>query len=176
MSQIKIKKGKIGEKIKRNMKYSIPFKDNIIRVQAPAHKTERSLKFCLDFFLPEGTPIVAARSGMVIACQDRYKRSYKSPKFTGRRNFVVIHHTNGENSVYVHLKHHSIKVKRGQRVKRGQVIALSGQVGFATYPHLHFGVYRGVYLKGGVSVKIAFNKKLRPEIPLSLAEALGRYL
>ena len=158
------------------MKYSLPFKDNIIRVQAPAHKAERSLKFCIDFLLPEGTPIVAARSGTLVACQDKYKRSYKSSKFAGRRNFVVIRHSNGENSVYVHLKHHSIKAKKGQKVKRGQVIALSGQVGFATYPHLHFGVYHGEYLKGGVSVKIVFDKKIGPERPLYLAEALGKYL
>ena len=162
--------------IKKNTKYSIPFQDNILRIEAPAHKTERHLKFCIDFLLPKGTPIVAARSGTVITCQDRYKRSYKSPKFAGRRNFVVIRHTNGESSIYVHLKHRSIKVKNGQKVRRGQVIALSGQVGFATYPHLHFGVYRGVYLKGGVSVKITFDKKLGPEIPLYVAEALGKYL
>ena len=159
---------------KINMKYSIPFRDNIIRIQAPAHKTERSLKFCIDFLLPVGTPVVAARSGTVINCQGRYKRSYKDPKFAGRRNFVVINHTNGESSVYVHLK--SIRVKNGQKVKQGEVIGLSGRVGFATYPHLHFGVYWGEYQKGGASVQIAFNKEIGPERPLYLAEALGKYL
>jgi len=154
----------------------MPFRDNIIRVQAPAHKTERSLKFCIDFLLPVGTPVVAACSGTVIACQDRYKRSYKDPKFAVRRNFVVINHNNGESSVYVHLRYRSIRVKKGQKVKQGQVIALSGRVGFATYPHLHFGVYRGEYQKGGVSVQIAFNKEIGPERPLHLAEALGKYL
>ena len=180
MSQIKIRGTR--QKIKNNRKYSIPFKDNILRVEAPAHKTERHLKFCIDFLLPKGTPVVAARSGTVIACQDRYKRSYKSPKFAGRRNFIIIRHTNRENSVYVHLKHRSIKVKKGQKVRRGQVIALSGQVGFATYPHLHFGVYQGVPPwgrkgKGGVSIKVPFDKKYRaPEIPLHIAEDLGKYL
>jgi len=68
-------------------------------------------------------------------------------------------------------------VKKGQRVKRGQVIALSGQVGFATYPHLHFGVYRGEYGKGGVSIKVPFDKKYRlSEKPLRIAEDLGKYL
>jgi len=175
MNPIKAKKAK--QKIKNNAKYSIPFKDNIIRVEAPAHKWKRHLKFCIDFLLPDGTPIVAARSGIVIACQDRYKRSYKSPKFAGRRNYIVIHHTNGENSVYVHLQHRSIKVKENQKVMRGQVIALSGQVGFATYPHLHFGVYRGTYGKGGVSIKVPFDKKYKFfEMPLYIAEDLGKYL
>jgi murein DD-endopeptidase MepM/ murein hydrolase activator NlpD len=175
MNPIKGKRTK--QKIKNNTKYSIPFKDNVIRVEAPAHEWERHLKFCIDFLLPKGTPIIAARSGTVIACQDRYKRSYKSPKFAGRRNFIIIRHTNGENSVYVHLKYRSIQVKKGQRVKRGQVIALSGQVGFATHPHLHFGVYRGVPWKGGVSIKVPFDKKYRaPEIPLRIAEHSGKYL
>ena len=175
MNSIKVKRTK--QKIKNNTKYSIPFKDNILRVEAPAHKTKRHLKFCIDFLLPKGTPIVAARSGTVIACQDRYKRSYKSPKLAGRGNFIIIRHTNMETSIYVHLKHRSIKVKKGQKVRKGQVIALSGQVGFATYPHLHFGVYRGVRDKGGFSIKVLFDKKYRaPEIPLHIAEDLGKYL
>jgi len=175
MSQIKIRGAR--QKIKNNTKYSIPFKGNIIGVEAPAHKTKRHLKFCIDFLLPKGTPIIAARSGTVIARQDKYKRSYKSPKFAGRGNFIIIRHTNRETSIYVHLKYRSIKVKKGQRVKRGQVIALSGQVGFATYPHLHFGVYRGVRGKGGVSIKVPFDKKYKFfEMPLSIAEDLGKHL
>ena len=175
MNSIKAKKTK--QKIKNNKKYSIPFKDNILRVEAPAHKTERHLKFCIDFLLPKGTPIVAARSGTVIACQDRYKRAYKSPKFAGRGNFIVIRHTDRESSVYSHLQHRSIKVEEGQKVMRGQVIALSGRVGFATYPHLHFGVYRGEYRKGGVSIKVTFDKKYKFfEMPLYIAEDLGKFL
>lgn len=175
MSQVKTKR--IKQKIKNNAKYSIPFKGNIIRVEAPAHKWERHLNFCIDFLLPKGTPILAARPGTVIACHDKYKRSYKSPKFSGRRNFIVIRHTNGENSVYVHLQHRSIRVKEGQKAMRGQVVALSGQVGFATHPHLHFGVYRGAYGKGGVSIKVPFDKKYKFfEMPLYIAEDLGRYL
>lgn len=172
-----IKAQKTKQKIKDNAKYSIPFKGNIIRVEAPAHKWKRHLKFCIDFLLPKGTPIVAARSGTVITCQDKYKRSYKSPKFMRRGNFIIIRHTGGETSIYVHLKYRSIKVKKDQRVKRGQVIALSGQVGFATYPHLHFGVYRGVRGKGDVSIKVPFYKKYKFfEMPLHIAEDLGKYL
>jgi murein DD-endopeptidase MepM/ murein hydrolase activator NlpD len=175
MSQIKIKGTR--QEIKNNTRYSMPFKGNIIRVEAPAHKWKRHLKFCIDFLLPKGTPILAAHSGVVIACQDKYKRSYKSPKFVGKGNFIVIHHANEENSVYVHLQHRSIKAKKGQRVRRGQAIALSGQVGFATYPHLHFGIYRGAYKKGGVSIKISFDKKYKIfEMPLYIAEGLGKYL
>ncbi|MDI6883268.1 MAG: M23 family metallopeptidase [Patescibacteria group bacterium] len=103
MNPIKAKKTK--QKIENNARYSLPFKDNILRVEAPAHKAEQHLKFCIDFLLPKETPIVTARSGTVIACQDGYKRLYKSPKFAGRGNFVIIRHTNKEANSYVHLQY-----------------------------------------------------------------------
>ena len=55
-------------------------------------------------------------------------------------NFVMIDHGNGECSVMVHLKKNSIRVKRGDRVKRGQMVAQVGQSGLSTEPHLHFEV------------------------------------
>ena len=55
-------------------------------------------------------------------------------------NYVIIDHGNNEYSVMVHLKKNSIRVKRGERVKRGQVVAQVGQSGLSTEPHLHFEV------------------------------------
>jgi hypothetical protein len=55
-------------------------------------------------------------------------------------NFITIDHGNGEYSVMVHLKKSSIRVKKGERVKRGQVVAQVGQSGLSTEPHLHFEV------------------------------------
>jgi hypothetical protein len=55
-------------------------------------------------------------------------------------NYVMIDHGNGEYSVMVHLKKSSIRVKRGEHIKRGQVVAQVGQSGLSTEPHLHFEV------------------------------------
>jgi murein DD-endopeptidase MepM/ murein hydrolase activator NlpD len=55
-------------------------------------------------------------------------------------NYIVIDHGNGEFSVMDHLKKASIRVKRNDRVKQGQVLALVGQSGLSTEPHLHFEV------------------------------------
>ncbi|SRR6266516_520578 len=55
-------------------------------------------------------------------------------------NYIIIDHGNGEYSVMAHLKKTSIRVKRGERVKQGQVIAQVGQSGLSTEPHLHFEV------------------------------------
>ena len=55
-------------------------------------------------------------------------------------NYIIVDHGNGEYSVMVHLKKNSIRVKRGDYVKRGQVVAQVGQSGLSTEPHLHFEV------------------------------------
>jgi hypothetical protein len=55
-------------------------------------------------------------------------------------NVVIIDHGNGEYSTMVHLKKSSIRVKKGDRVKQGQVVAQVGQSGLSTEPHLHFEV------------------------------------
>jgi murein DD-endopeptidase MepM/ murein hydrolase activator NlpD len=94
--------------------------------------------------LPEGTPVKAAEDGVV---------SYAGNEFAGQGNLVLIHHSNGYSTVYAHAK--ELLVKRGDQIKRGQVIAQSGQTGKVNAPQLHFEVRRGatpldpvLFLKG----------------------------
>lgn len=89
----------------------------------------------LDFRVPSGTPVEAMNDGTVLLAQPLY--------FEG--NFVVIDHGQGLLTLYLHLS--EFKVKEGDRVKRGQVIGLSGGTGRATGPHLHVAVrWQGTYL------------------------------
>ena len=53
-------------------------------------------------------------------------------------NYIVIDHLNGEYSMYGHIKNGSSKVKSGQKVKRGQIIAAIGASGSSLMPHLHY--------------------------------------
>lgn len=89
----------------------------------------------IDFGAPVGTPIKAALSGTVLATgnTDLVKGCYSFGKW------VMIIHGNGLNTLYSHLS--DIDVTKGQSVSTGQVIGLSGMTGYATGPHLHFGVY-----------------------------------
>ncbi len=89
----------------------------------------------LDFRVPTGTPVAAMNDGTVLLARPLY--------FEG--NFVVLDHGQGLLTIYMHLS--EFKVKEGDQVKRGQVIALSGGTGRATGPHLHVGVrWQGTYL------------------------------
>lgn len=84
----------------------------------------------IDFELPENTPIHAAGTGTVI--QANYESQYG--------NLVVIRHADGFASRYAHAN--KLLVREGERVKGGQQIALSGNTGRSTGPHLHFEVVK----------------------------------
>jgi peptidase M23-like protein len=70
--------------------------------------------------------------------QTKLRRQYGARGSDG--NYVIIDHGNNEYSVMDHLKKNSLRVKRGDRVRQGQVIAQVGQSGLSTEPHLHFEV------------------------------------
>jgi murein DD-endopeptidase MepM/ murein hydrolase activator NlpD len=57
-------------------------------------------------------------------------------------NYVAVKHDDGTYGLYLHLKHDGVLVKLGQAVKEGDALALPGQTGWATEPHLHFCVIR----------------------------------
>lgn len=82
--------------------------------------------------VPVGTPIRAAADGVVI---------YTTDSIAGLGGLVMVRHGDGWTSVYGHASR--ILVTRGQAVKRGQTIALSGETGFADRPELHFELRKG---------------------------------
>jgi murein DD-endopeptidase MepM/ murein hydrolase activator NlpD len=86
----------------------------------------------INLAVPEGTPIKAAEDGVV---------AYAGNELKGYGNLVLIRHANGFVTAYAHAS--DILVKRGDTVKRGQVIAHSGQTGNVTSPQLHFEIRKG---------------------------------
>ncbi|PZH17015.1 peptidase [Streptomyces sp. NTH33] len=86
-----------------------------------------------DFAVPVGTPVVAASGGTVVKAGPN--GAGDGPAYG---NAVVIKHANGKYSQYAHLS--SVHVKVGQAVAAGQQIALSGNTGNSTGPHLHFEI------------------------------------
>lgn len=95
--------------------------------------------YAIDFRMPIGTPVVAARSGVVVAARDHF------PDDNGKdleENFVFVRHQDSTVARYFHLTRGGALVRTGERVRQGQVIAKSGNSGQSTGPHLHFDVQR----------------------------------
>jgi murein DD-endopeptidase MepM/ murein hydrolase activator NlpD len=86
----------------------------------------------INLAVPEGTPIKSAEDGVV---------AYAGSELKGYGNLVLVRHPNGFVTAYAHAS--DILVKRGETVKRGQVIAHAGQTGNVTSPQLHFEIRKG---------------------------------
>jgi len=96
----------------------------------------------IDWNMPEGTPIYAAREGVVVDLEDQYARGGTDEQLKEKANFVMIRHPDGTIGNYVHLMRGGARVQRGQRIRQGQLLGLSGNTGYTTGPHLHFEVFK----------------------------------
>ena len=136
-----------GGKPDPHVGYSLPFKKgtrctvNQGYFGSYSHQRGSPDQYALDFNQPEGTPVLAAREGMVIAVRSDSNlggRDIETYKHTA--NYIVIKHADGTYGEYWHLQQNSPVVKLGQKVKRGQHIANVGATGAVTCSHLHFAV------------------------------------
>lgn len=138
-------------------------------------------KHAIDFLVPEGTSICAPRDGIVLSVKDDSDRGGPDRAFEHDANYIVIDHTSptfkvmgysrlawsdeelggghnpvvdedeGQSSIIVHLAKGSARVKVGDHVHAGQVIARQGSTGWTYAPHIHFAVYQN-----GTSVPVRF--------------------
>lgn len=112
--------------------------------------TDPQNRYAVDFAADIGTPVLAARDGVVMQVESDFaKAGLDLEKYGGRANFVRILHDDGTMGLYAHLQEGGVLVRIGQRVRAGQQIGLSGNTGFTTGPHLHFAVQvnRGMRLQ-----------------------------
>lgn len=96
--------------------------------------------YAVDFSVAIGTPVYAAREGEVVGVEVGNDLGGPYPEFRPYMNYVNIRHTDGTLGNYYHLKQGGSVVKIGDVVKKGQLIAYSGNTGYTTAPHLHFSV------------------------------------
>ncbi|MEA2975173.1 MAG: hypothetical protein QOF19_693 [Alphaproteobacteria bacterium] len=107
-----------------------PVRGRIIAGFGP--KTNGQQNDGINLAVPEGTPVKAAEDGVV---------AYAGNELKGYGNLVLVRHPNGYVTAYAHAS--EVLVKRGDTIKRGQVIARSGQTGTVTSPQLHFEIRKG---------------------------------
>jgi len=113
-----------------------------------SHHDEQNL-YAVDLVVAEGTPVLAARAGVVMQTESGYDRAgLNADKYADRANLVRIVHDDGSMAIYAHLQENGVYVRVGQRVELGQQIGLTGNTGFSSGPHLHFciQVNRGMRL------------------------------
>lgn len=128
--------------------YQLPFeKDRSYRVVQGYQGTSTHHgrdEYAIDFAMRKGTPVCAARDGVVVDLKESSKTGGSDEKYRNMSNFVSIAHDDGTIAEYHHLHYEGVLVEVGQRVEAGQRIAISGNTGYSTGPHLHFGVYSAV--------------------------------
>lgn len=105
----------------------------------------------VDFGVPQGTPIMAAGSGVVV------EAGWNNG---GYGNYVRIRHDTTYSTAYAHMSKIARGIKRGARVKQGQIIGYVGMTGLATGPHLHYEVLVNNVQVNPLGVKFRPGQKL----------------
>jgi len=104
----------------------------------------------VDFAAPRGTPIKAAGDGVV----------ERADRYGSFGNYIRIRHANGYKTAYAHLKGFRKGVRKGKRVRQGDIIGYVGTTGRSTGPHLHYEVHLNGKAVNPQKLKIATGKKL----------------
>lgn len=144
--------------------YRLPFMDGqattigqVLGGRITTH-TGPDSRYAVDFVVPIGTPVLAARKGVVVDVDQGYTEGGNDPKY--KANHVLILHEDGTLATYAHFSANRVTVSLGQKVEAGTLIGYSGNTGYSTGPHLHFAVLTNTRTSDGtakyVSVPVTF--------------------
>lgn len=137
----------------RDVEYVYPLRGAPLRITQGfgggfSHADDEN-RYAVDFAADEGTPVLAARDGVVLQFEAGVSTAAAPDDRTAHTNFVRLLHDDGTMALYAHLQRGGVIVAAGERVRRGQIIAFSGNTGASSGPHLHFAVHanRGLRLE-----------------------------
>ncbi len=133
----------LQENFDENYIYSLPFEKGKTQsiFQGYEGKFSHQNEYALDFDLKTGSSILAAREGIVVQAIDSNTQNCPDISCAKFNNKILIMHSDGTFADYSHLKFHGTVVKKGDFVKKDQLICYSGSTGFASGPHLHFAFF-----------------------------------
>lgn len=157
-----------------NVSYCLPFsKHNTFMVsQAENGKTHKdNHRFAYDIMMAVGTPVHAARNGIIKDIKDSFSDKAQTDEFKSQGNYILIEHKDGTYGIYAHLDKKGASVKIGDKIREGQLIGYSGNTGFTSGPHLHFEVF-SFEGKDTKSIPVKFNVGDVVPVPL---EAMKSY-
>lgn len=129
-----------------NYVYRLPFKTGagykVVQGFFGTYSHDEKSPYAVDFKMPLGTPVHAAREGAVVGFFAKAGKGGPIESLAPFSNYVFIRHADRTIGAYHHLHKNSIIVRIGQKIERGQMIARSGSSGFSFAPHLHFEVFK----------------------------------
>lgn len=140
--------------------YKLPYPKGVSHLMLQGYNSRFSHKgrMSLDFKMKEGSPVAAARSGVIIQVEESFSEGGISKKHLRKANLVIVRHNDGTEAMYAHLAHNGVLPVVGDTVRTGQVIAKSGSTGYSALPHLHFYVWERTP-KGRTSIPTRFKTK-----------------
>lgn len=113
-------------------------------------------QYAVDFNMSVGTPVHAARAGVVARIEESSDKGCWDDGCGAYANYIVILHDDGTTGEYYHLQQNGALINVGDHIVAGQKIALSGNTGHTTMPHLHFAVYRAAAWGNTQSIPVRF--------------------
>ncbi|HNV71688.1 MAG TPA: M23 family metallopeptidase [Candidatus Ozemobacteraceae bacterium] len=113
-------------------------------------------QYAVDFDMPEGSIICAARGGVVVRAEDSFSGRGLTDEYRNRTNVILIQHDDGTIGEYAHLRKGGKLVHMGDTVSTGQKLGYSGDVGYSDGAHLHFGVWKPIDGKTIESIRVTF--------------------
>ena len=144
--------------------YAMPFgPGRYVVMQGPrgtfSHFAGTGSENAVDWTVPEGTIVCAARAGRVVGVKQDSNIGGADRSMRPFANYIIIKHADGTFAEYVHLRKDGAMVGMGDEVTVGQPIGLSGQTGFASQPHLHFDVFQAIDGKKKLSLPFRLKTK-----------------
>ena len=126
--------------------YQLPYRDGPYQVLQGAHgafshNIGTADAEAIDWAMPVGTRIYPARAGTVIGLRSDCIVGGPDKSLMADCNYVIVKHDDGTMAEYLHIQHNGVLVHLGDHVTTDQPIALSGNTGYTTEPHLHFAVF-----------------------------------
>ncbi|GAB3007830.1 M23 family metallopeptidase [Niabella terrae] len=123
--------------------YHLPYPPGVRHTLVQGYFTQFTHKrrAALDFKMPRGSVICAARGGVVVRVKEDGSKGGIGKNSRRHANYLIIQHADSTRAGYWHLSHKGALVQPGDSVQAGQPIALSGNTGYTYFPHLHFIVW-----------------------------------
>jgi murein DD-endopeptidase MepM/ murein hydrolase activator NlpD len=124
--------------------YDLPFKkgEEFIVWQGYNGSFSHQNESSLDFNMPTGTEIYAAREGIIVFVEQSNTKNCETKDCAKFNNYILVYHSDGTFASYVHIKKDGSVVKVGDTIDKNQLIGYSGNVGWSTTAHLHLVIYK----------------------------------